>query len=200
MGLHNVAGTPSNCATHNQPQHEHCHNQFDFDWFSNQSPFSNFSISNMSGVPSDPSIKFGTCRCKVWQLQITQGWTWGQPLSEFWDSNLRGQKGQHFQQKGVCWQSLGILEDAVNASKTSNLKKHDDNEDSGGPRQWFSISDRTTENVNLPVCTRNAGNKFYPGRKLRISIFITNTNTINKFQIVTQIISTSCFPFEPFAP
>ena len=83
-----------------------------------------------------------------------------------------------------------------------NQKKHDDNEDSGGPRQWFSISDRTTENVNLPVCTRNAGNKFYLGRKHSISIFITDTITVfvNKVQIVTKIISTRCFPLEPFPP
>ena len=188
MGLHNVAGTPSNCATHNQPQHDHCHNQFDVDWFSNQSPFSNFSISNMSGVPSDPSIKFGTCRCKVWQSRLHKDEAGVSP--KFWDSNLcEDKKDNIFNREG--WQSLKI-----------NQKKYDDNEDSGGPRQWFSISDRTTENVNLPVCTRNAGNKFYLGRKHSISIFITDTITVfvNKVQIVTKVISTRCFPLEPFPP
>ena len=149
----------------------------------------------MSGVPSDPSIKFGTCRCKVWQQSRLHKDEAGVSPRQSFEIHI------YVRTKRTTF-STERVDSLWGYSLKINQKKQDANEDSGGPRQWFSISDRTTENVNLPVCTRNAGNKFYLGRKHSISIFITDTITVfvNKVQIVTKIISTRCFPLEPFPP
>ena len=210
MGLHNVAGTPSNCATHNQPQHERCHNQFDVDWFSVKSfLFQTFPSPIWVVCPVTLLSSLGRADVKFGRADYARMKLGSAPVKVLRFTSERAKRTTFSTERGLLtvfgdtWGCRECLQNiAFYLSLKINHEKHDDNEDSGGPRQWFSISDRTTENVNLPVCTRNAGNKFYLGRKHSISIFITDTITVfvNKVQIVTKIISTRCFPLEPFPP